>query len=103
MGKTSRSVPFVSSAFAVHFVIAVAAASAACANLTRAQDVDFFEKKIRPILVDNCYSCHSAGAKKLKGDLLLDSRQGVLRGGKDGVVLVAGDPERSKLIEAVRW
>ena len=46
--------------------------------------VDFFEAKIRPMLVKHCYKCHSAGAaakKKLKAELYLDTRQGVLRGG----------------------
>ena len=72
-------------------------------HLARAQDADFFEKKIRPILVENCYSCHSAEAKKLKGGLYLDSRQGVRNGGKDGPILVPGDPEHSRMIEAFRW
>ena len=45
-------------------------------------DLEFFEKKIRPILVERCHSCHSAKAEKLKGGLLLDSREGFLKGGK---------------------
>src|SRR5665213_1844860 len=72
-------------------------------HLARAQDAGFFEKKVRPILVENCYSCHSTEAKKLKGGLYLDSRQGVRNGGKDGPILVPGDPEHSRLIEAIRW
>src|SRR4051812_42999737 len=67
------------------------------------EGVEFFEKEIRPILAQYCYECHSAQAKKIKGKLLLDSRQGMLKGGADGVILVPGDPEGSRLITAIRW
>ncbi len=77
-------------------VSAVAAASA------RAAETDFFETKIRPILVERCYECHSAD-KKQKGGLLLDTREGVLKGGDTGPALVAGDPAKSLLITAVKW
>src|SRR3954471_1700963 len=63
----------------------------------------FFESKIRPILVDRCYSCHSASAKKLKAGLHLDSQKGLLRGGESGPALVPGAPEKSRLIEAVEY
>jgi hypothetical protein len=62
-----------------------------------------FEQHIRPLLVEQCYKCHSAKAEKLKGKLLLDSKQGIAKGGEGGQVLVAGDPEKSRLIEALRW
>ena len=68
--------------------------------------IDFFETKIRPVLTEKCYGCHSVeaeGKKKLKGGLYLDSKEGVLKGGKDGVVLTPGDTEKSKLIEAIRY
>ena len=68
-----------------------------------AQGVEFFEQHIRPVLADRCYQCHSTRAEKLKGGLLLDSRAAMLKGGKDGVVLVPGDPDKSKLIEAIRY
>ena len=45
---------------------------------------DFFEKHIRPVLAERCYQCHSATAQKVKGELLLDSRAGVMKGGKNG-------------------
>jgi len=64
---------------------------------------DFFESKIRPVLVERCYSCHSAESEKLKGGLRLDSREGVLKGGDNGPVVVAGDPEKSSLIRAIRF
>src|SRR5581483_7833319 len=47
-------------------------------------DLELFEKKIRPLLAERCFSCHSATAEKLKGGLLLDSRDGLLRGGDTG-------------------
>ena len=49
-----------------------------------ADQVAFFEKKIRPVLVEQCYDCHSAEAKKVKGGLLLDTREGTRRGGDRG-------------------
>jgi len=64
--------------------------------------VDFFERKIRPVLVDKCYSCHSAQAPKLKGDLHLDTREGLLKGGDTGPALVPGDPAASLLLKALR-
>jgi hypothetical protein len=66
------------------------------------EDRAFFEAKIRPVLVEHCYSCHSAQAKKLKGKLLLDSRDGLRKGGESGPALVAGDPDKSLIIRAVR-
>ncbi len=68
-----------------------------------AQQLAFFEKKIRPLLVARCYSCHSAKAKAVKGSLLLDSRAGWTRGGESGTAVVPGKPGESLLIEAVRY
>src|SRR5258708_3792315 len=65
--------------------------------------VEVFERKIRPILVENCYKCHSANAEKIKGGLLLDTREGVLKGGETGPAIVPGEPEKSLLIKAVRY
>jgi hypothetical protein len=68
------------------------------------EGVEFFEKKIRPILADNCLGCHSAKSKRPAGGLLLDSREGVLRGGASGQpAVVPGDPEKSLLLKAVRY
>jgi len=50
--------------------------------LQSGSDVDLFEKKIRPVLIERCYSCHSASANKHKGGLLLDSRESILKGGE---------------------
>ena len=65
--------------------------------------VDFFEKRVRPVLAEHCYECHSETSTKLKGGLKLDSRAGVERGGDSGPILIKGDPERSRLLEAVRY
>jgi mono/diheme cytochrome c family protein len=64
---------------------------------------DFFEKQIRPILVQHCYQCHSGDAKKAKGGFLLDTREGLRKGGKSGPVITPGHPDESLLIEAVRY
>jgi len=78
------------------------AAAAFAADLTPAQS-DFFENKIRPILADNCYKCHSTYAEKIKGGLLLDSREALLKGGDTGKAVVPGNPDASLLIKAVRY
>ena len=66
--------------------------------------IEFFEKHVRPVLVEHCYNCHSPGAEKgVKGGLLLDTRDGLLKGGDNGPAIVAGDPEKSLLIKAVRY
>ncbi len=65
--------------------------------------VAFFEQKIRPVLAEHCYECHSERAKKVKGGLLLDSRAGWQKGGDSGAAaLVPGRPDESLLIRAVR-
>lgn len=67
------------------------------------EDLEFFETKIRPVLAEHCYECHSVKAGKLKGDLLLDSRAAFLRGGDNGPAIVLGQPESSLLIETVGY
>src|SRR3954469_25351427 len=65
--------------------------------------LEFFESKIRPVLVNECYRCHSAGAEKLKGKLLLDTRAGMLKGGEsDQPSIVPGNADQSTLIRAIR-
>jgi len=65
--------------------------------------VDFFENRIRPLLVERCYPCHSAAKKRPKGGLRLDSRAGWAKGGDRGPALVPGNPRASLIIEAVRY
>ena len=64
--------------------------------------IEFFEKKIRPVLAKHCYECHSATSKKVQGGLLLDSRRTLLKGGESGAAVVPGRPEKSLLIRALR-
>ena len=66
-------------------------------------DRDFFEKKIRPVLVKHCYECHSADAKELGGNLRLDTREGLRTGGVSGAAIVPGKPDESLLIQALRY
>jgi cytochrome c553 len=84
-------------------LVSVAAANAVTGAQPTAEQVAFFENEIRPVLAGNCYSCHSAEAKKVKGGLWLDSRDGVLQGGDSGPAVVPGHPEKSLLITAVRY
>ncbi|MEP7272264.1 MAG: PSD1 and planctomycete cytochrome C domain-containing protein [Acidobacteriota bacterium] len=68
------------------------------------EGLEFFEKKIRPVLTENCLGCHGAKAAKLRGNLMLDSREGMLRGGSSGSPAVTpGDPEKSLLLKAIRY
>jgi hypothetical protein len=63
--------------------------------------VEFFEKKIRPVLVENCYSCHSEQAGKKKGGLALDTQAALLKGGANGPPIVPGIPGESLLLKAL--
>src|SRR5262249_52434271 len=67
-----------------------------------ARGVEFFETKIRPVLVEHCYSCHSPEAKKIRGGLLVDTRDGLLKGGDSGPAIVPGTPAKSLLLHALR-
>ena len=78
----------------------------ACAISAAAEPVEsaeFFEKRIRPVLSEQCYKCHSSTSEKLKGGLMLDSREAWIKGGDTGPAIKPGDPEKSLLVEAIRW
>jgi len=66
------------------------------------EHLEFFESKVRPLLVDHCYPCHSARAEKIKGGLRLDTRAGWEKGGANGPSLVPGKPSESLLLRAVQ-
>lgn len=69
------------------------------------EHLDFFEKKIRPIFAEKCYSCHSVEAeknKKLKGGFYIDMREGLMRGGEGGPAVVPGSPDESFLMKTIR-
>src|SRR5579864_7560783 len=67
------------------------------------QGAEFFEAKIRPVLVKNCYACHSSATKAPMGGLFLDTRAGVLKGGNSGPAVVPGNPDKSNLIRALHY
>ena len=67
------------------------------------QQIEFFEKRIRPVLVEHCYECHSERSTMPKGGLRLDSRETIRSSGDNGPVLIPGRPQDSLLIEAVRY
>ena len=64
--------------------------------------IELFERKIRPVLVKECYSCHSSRAKTVKGGLRLDTSEGLKKGGDSGPAVIAGKPEESLLLDALR-
>jgi mono/diheme cytochrome c family protein len=78
--------------------LAAPAASATSTSSLPAVDADFFENKVRPIFANSCYDCHDETAK---GGLRLDTKAGFEKGGKNGAEVIAGEPEKSRLIAAV--
>jgi cytochrome c553 len=67
------------------------------------EEVAFFEKKIRPVLATHCYECHSTQATKVQGKLRVDTAEGLRQGGESGPAVVPGDPDRSLLVQALRY
>ena len=66
--------------------------------------IEYFERNIRPVLVENCYGCHSSQAEKgVRGEFNMETREGIRKGGEHGPGVVPGDPERSSLIRAIRY
>ena len=65
--------------------------------------VEFFEKKIRPVLVEHCYKCHSGTTPILKGKLRVDFREGLMKGGDSGPSIITGKPDESLLILALKY
>ena len=87
------------SALALGLALTLATAASATAAPTPEQ-TEFFERKIRPVLVSECYECHSG--KKAKGGLKLDWRGAIEKGGDTGPAIVAGDAAKSLLIQTIR-
>jgi hypothetical protein len=81
-------------------LLGLAPAVAAQPAEDKSQLNEFFEKKIRPVLADNCHKCH--GPKKQSGELRFDRRDTMLRGNDDGPVIVPGQPAKSRLLQAIR-
>ena len=82
-------------------VLFILAASSAATAQDKA-GIAFFEKEIRPVLVKECYSCHSANSKEVKGGLLLDTREGIRQGGETGKAVVPSNLDDSLILEAIR-
>src|SRR5436853_7008353 len=78
-----------------------AAAQTARAPASQTAKVEFFEKKVRPVLANHCYNCHSANTNS-KGGLRVDDRNGLVIGGGRGAAIVPGHPEKSLLMQAVK-
>ena len=72
------------------------------AQETAAQEA-FFEAKIRPVLVAKCYQCHAANSKEIEGGLVLDTREGIRRGGESGHAVVPGDLDESLILSAIKY
>jgi cytochrome c553 len=79
------------------------AAIDATTAVASAEDQQFFETKIRPVLADKCYKCHSRDADKIKGGLMLDTREGMLHGGDTGPAVEPGKPADSLLVDAISY
>jgi hypothetical protein len=87
---------------AMLFCLSVCVTCSSLAQSGDQQGIEHFESKIRPVLVGNCYKCHSATAKKVKGGLLLDTRDGIRKGGENGAAVVPGNLKKSLLISALK-
>ncbi|HEX7632551.1 MAG TPA: DUF1549 domain-containing protein, partial [Lacunisphaera sp.] len=88
---------------AISLFLLTAARAAENPAALSAADLQFFETKIRPVLTDQCYKCHSHQADRVKGGLMLDSRDALLKGGNTGPAVVPGNPDDSVLIQALRY
>lgn len=91
--------------FTFLFVMAAAgffSAGASAQDADQKSKLDFFESRIRPVLVASCYECHSADSKIVRGGLQLDSRDATMKGGDSGPSLIPGQPEDSLLIQALK-
>ena len=69
----------------------------------KAADAEFFERRIRPVLIQHCYECHSEEAGEQQGGLLLDRQSGWIEGGDTNKAIIPGEPEASLLISAIRY
>lgn len=86
--------------------IAIGFAAGAAPSFVRADEaaaIEFFERKIRPVLVEHCYECHAESSDELQGDLRLDTREAIRAGGPSGSTVTPGKPAESLLLEAIRY
>ena len=86
----------------IGFLLALNSIEHLVANEPNHEGIEFFERNIRPVLVNNCYKCHSTEARNLKGNLFLDSKLGILNGGDSGPAIIAEKPDESILLSALQ-
>ena len=84
-------------------VVTLLATTWTAAQSTVPVNDEFFETRIRPVLSSRCYACHSSRLAAPKGELVLDTKAGVLKGGRQGPAVVPGKPADSKLLEALTY
>jgi hypothetical protein len=75
----------------------------ASADEAAEESFDFFEARIRPVLIDHCYECHAEDSEDLGGSLRLDVKDGWMIGGDSGPAITPGDPAASELMAAIRY
>ena len=107
LSRSAALTPACKCSFEFRFLLVVCFVLTRGANASYAAGIDseqlqFFENRIRPVLVEHCYECHSAESTKLRGELLLDSKPGWEKGGESGPVIVPGNPDESSIISALR-
>ena len=103
-----RAFRFERSGMSIGVVICVAALALLLGDLDvaaadEASKADFFESRIRPVLVAKCYECHASDADDVGGELLLDARDHLRAGGESGDAIVPGDPDASLLMAAIKY
>ena len=87
-----------------HCIVGVIVSVSASAPLAaQTPDIEFFEAKIRPVLAQKCYGCHNSKMPAPKGSLVLDTKEGLLKGGASGPALVPGKPAESRLIKVLTY
>jgi hypothetical protein len=101
--RASRRIPMMGLVAEVALIVLGVTVAQADDRALNRDAVDFFESKVRPILVEHCYKCHSAQAKSPKGGLRLDSLAGMKKGGDTGPAVVPGDADASLLVQAIRY
>ncbi|WP_437194025.1 DUF1553 domain-containing protein [Planctomicrobium sp. SH527] len=89
--------------FSVCILSVQADATLLCADQPDAEGIRFFEQKIRPVLVEHCYECHSEKSKPLQAEFLADSQNGLLTGGASGPAIVPGKPSESLLLSSLKY
>src|SRR5437867_1417250 len=84
-------------------LVALGVCSSSGQDAKSKSDGEFFAKQVRPVLEANCFQCHSHAMKKAKGNLVVDARTSLVKGGDSGPAIVPGHPEKSLLIKAISY